>query len=149
MSTNNQLPPDFSWVKERAACSVAEVFKQLQLDAEKDVEAANAVFGLNGVLEFRVTSNTPGDIIVVFREEHPSYEVRFCREVNGIRIKRTKEADMVVTLTLNNEGRCKLKVNGEEELLDQWQVRRMALENLFFGEGTTPLTWVDRAMRRI
>jgi hypothetical protein len=36
------------------------------------------------------------------------------------------------TLTLTNEGKCKLKVEGGEELYD-WQFRRMVLENLFFG----------------
>jgi hypothetical protein len=34
-------------------------------------------------------------------------------------------------LTLNNNGECRLRVKDEE--LEQWQVRRMALEELFFG----------------
>ena len=138
MNTGNQLSPDFNWVRERAACSVAEVFKQLQLDAEKDVETANEVLGLEGALKFRLTSNTPGDIFVVFQEERPNDEVRFGRGSKEIRIKRKTVADLIVALTLNNEGRCKLRVNGGEELLDQWQVRRMALEGLFFGEAPTP-----------
>jgi hypothetical protein len=44
-----------------------------------------------------------------------------------------RDGDRTITagITLNNEGLCKLKV-GETEL-DHWQVRRMALERLFFG----------------
>jgi hypothetical protein len=33
-------------------------------------------------------------------------------------------------ITLSDEGRCKLTENGEER--EQWQVRRSALEKLFF-----------------
>jgi hypothetical protein len=37
-----------------------------------------------------------------------------------------------VTLTFNNEGECRLTVNGDER--DFWQVRRMALEELLFRD---------------
>jgi hypothetical protein len=35
------------------------------------------------------------------------------------------------SLTLNDEGKCRLRVGDKE--LTQWQFRRMALEKLFFG----------------
>ena len=35
-----------------------------------------------------------------------------------------------VTLTFADEGECRLNVNGEDR--EFWQVRRMALEELFF-----------------
>jgi hypothetical protein len=35
-----------------------------------------------------------------------------------------------VTLIFNDEGQCKLNVNGKER--DLWQVQRMALEELLF-----------------
>jgi hypothetical protein len=35
------------------------------------------------------------------------------------------------TLTLTNEGKCKLRVGDQE--LDEWQVLRKALEKLFFA----------------
>lgn len=35
------------------------------------------------------------------------------------------------TITLNDEGECRLKINGLER--ETWQVRRTALERLFFG----------------
>lgn len=44
------------------------------------------------------------------------------------------EIKLRATITLNNEGRCMLKVDGEE--LEPWNVRRMALEDLFFGKGS-------------
>jgi hypothetical protein len=37
----------------------------------------------------------------------------------------------IATLTLNNEGECRLLVNGQE--LEEWQFRKMMWEELFFG----------------
>jgi hypothetical protein len=42
-----------------------------------------------------------------------------------------RELSFAGTLTLTNQARCKLNVNGEA--LDEWQVLRKALEPLFFG----------------
>ncbi len=56
--------------------------------------------------------------------------VEFNCEANRI-VVRNQDREFSVTLTLNNEGRCKLRVDGAEEL-EQWQVRRIALEKLFF-----------------
>jgi hypothetical protein len=46
-------------------------------------------------------------------------------EVSGDGIKAFE-----ATPTVNDEGKCRLKVNGIER--EFWQVRRMALEKLFF-----------------
>ncbi len=39
---------------------------------------------------------------------------------------------IVASPTLNNGGRCVLKVDGVE--LEQWQFRKMVLETYLFGE---------------
>jgi hypothetical protein len=146
MSTS-QLPPDFSWVRERAKCSTAEVFKRLQLEAERDVEAANSVFELAGFLEFRITTNSAHDVFIAAREGHPT-QIKFSLGSGKIHVKRDGQSDLEITLTLNNNGQCRLKVNGEDEELEVWQVLRMSLENLFFGEGTTPGAWTARGYVR-
>ena len=49
-------------------------------------------------------------------------------------VKVTAEDDKVLhaaTLTLGEDGECRLKLNREE--LEFWQFRRRALEDLFFG----------------
>jgi hypothetical protein len=58
-------------------------------------------------------------------------EVRFSLATNGISLKRGQNTFMIA-LTLNDEGRCKLSVDGGPQQ-EQWQVRRMALEGLFFS----------------
>ena len=148
MSTNNQLPTDFSWVRERAKCSTAEIFKQLQMEAERDVKIANSVFELQGFLEFRITANTAHDVFIASREGHLNHEVKFSLDAEKIHVKRDGQSDLEITLTLNNNGQCRLKVNGEDEELEVWQVLRMSLENLFFGKGTTPGAWTARGYVR-
>ena len=41
------------------------------------------------------------------------------------------DTTLTVTLTLNDEGECRYKINGEGEYL-RWQVARKVLEPLFF-----------------
>ena len=41
------------------------------------------------------------------------------------------DTTLTVTLTLNDEGECRYKINGEGEYL-RWQVVRRALEPMFF-----------------
>ena len=56
---------------------------------------------------------------------------------NGIVVRAVNEKDsrelFVIDVTLNNEGFCRLTVSGKEGDFEQWQVRKMALEKLFFG----------------
>ena len=57
--------------------------------------------------------------------------VEFCRcektiQVNDKDGKKILEA----TLTLNDSGECRVKIGGQEYEL--WQMRKKALENLFF-----------------
>jgi hypothetical protein len=63
--------------------------------------------------------------------------VNFSLEGDEIVVCAGNEIILRATITLNNEGRCMLKVDDEE--LEQWQVRRMALEDLFFGKGGRPM----------
>ena len=136
MNGNNKLPDNFDWVRERAACSVAAVFRRLQSEVEQDIQAVNAVLGLDEN-QFCVSANASRDSFVVSREEHTGGEVRFWRGSNEIQIKRNDRPDLVVTVTLKDDGQCRLKMSTGEEV-EPWQLRRMALEELFFAEPATP-----------
>ena len=46
--------------------------------------------------------------------------------------ENTRAVDYHVEVTLNNEGKCVTRIDNEE--LELWQVRKRALENLFFGK---------------
>jgi hypothetical protein len=131
----NTIPQELDWVKVRSECSVAHVFSELHLGAKNDVEAINLTPRAteNFATPFDVHTNSTGNVFVVFQTGNTNRTVKF--RLGPDRIEVANQAgQFAITLTLNNEGRCKLKVNGGEEELEQWQVRRMMLEGLFFGD---------------
>ena len=56
--------------------------------------------------------------------------VRFDRTEKGISVSDGSKRLFEATLTLDDTGECRLKVNGQER--EFWQFRKMALEALFF-----------------
>ncbi len=75
-----------------------------------------------------------GDYFVVFQAENSNARIEFNCEIDHIKV-RNKDKEFSISLTLDNEGRCKLRVDDGEDL-EQWQLRRMMLENLFFKSWT-------------
>jgi hypothetical protein len=124
------IPQEFDWVKAKGNCSTLSVFNELRLGVEGDVNAALRPDEFSSS-PFAFRANTLGDYFIVFRQENAGARVEFNCETNRITI-RAQDKELVVMLTLNNEGRCKLRI-GDGDELEQWQVRRIALERLFFG----------------
>jgi hypothetical protein len=135
-SMNGETQNNFDWVKARADCSLGQVFKDLKRGVKRDVEAANkisadqphsfAVSSEDGCFSVTRSSSVELPLSVEFRLKH-----------DGIEASGDLATDFTIGLTLNNDGHCMLKVNGAE--LEQWHVRRMALEDLFFGKGGRPM----------
>ena len=122
----SEIPRDLDWVKEKAACSLAKVFKEIQAGVEQDIKNMNA--SLQGK-DFGISPESTGFVV---HHLNLSKSVLFYPESDHIRImNQVTNEDYRVTLTLNVEGRCKLLIAGDE--LEQWQVRRKALEALFFS----------------
>jgi hypothetical protein len=126
------VPRELDWVRARTDCSLLKVFNEFRLGVEEDVKAANLRPRPSELpsVSFAVRANTFGDYFIVFQQENAGARVEFNCEANRITVK-TQDREFSVTLALNNEGRCKLRV-GDGEELEQWQVRRIALEKLFF-----------------
>jgi len=125
------MSEDFDWVKARAACSIAVVFKELQMGVKADVEIANALPGREG--QFKVADGGDSDHFAVVRDQPRGNtdSVEFVRSGGRITAAHSRtKAKVEATLTLNDDGECRLKVNGKE--VGQWQFRRKALEDLFF-----------------
>lgn len=124
---------EFDWVGAREKCSVLYVFNELRLGVVEDVKAINRTRAViareKSPLEVR--SNTFGDYFVVFPAANSTVTVEFNCEMDWIKVNKG-EKQFSVTLTLNNKGQCRLRIDGGEEL-EQWQVRRFMLEELFFG----------------
>ena len=122
--------PKFDWVTERSSCSLPKVFKTLRLQVEEDVKSRNALRPDNSPYEFSVTEDT-GDFTVLLKAKDLRQSVIFSLTEHAISVRDDKSNPMFdVSLTFTDEGKCRLNVNNQPREL--WQVRRMALEELFF-----------------
>jgi hypothetical protein len=129
-SERAQTGPKFDWVKERSSCSLPNVFKILRLQVEDDIKTRNALRPANSPYEFSVAEDIGGFTVVLkAREVHTS--VVFSLAEHAILVRDGLGTPMFeVTLSFDDDGKCRLRVNAEER--DFWQIRRMALEELMF-----------------
>lgn len=122
----------FDWVTERSSCSLPNVFKKLRLQVEEDVKTRNALRPNNSPYKFSLVENG-GGFTVLLEAKDVRKSVIFSLTEHAISVQDDKGNQMFdVTLTFNDDGDCKLHVNEQE--LDFWQVRRMALEELLFRD---------------
>jgi len=130
---DTDLPPDFSWVKARADCSIWKVFKELELGAQDDIETINSLRQPDDQYKFSLVK-TAGKRFSVVLESHglplSSKSVDFTVSGQMIVVGSNGVTLLTASLTLNDVGQCRLKINNKE--LEQWQVRRLALEDLLF-----------------
>lgn len=124
---------EFDWVSARSECSALHVFNTLRLGVEEDAKAFNKTSAVVAKMRspVEVRSNTLKDYFVVYLAGNSTVKVEFNCERDWIKVTKGEE-EHSVTLTLNNQGACRLRIDGGEEL-EQWQVRRAMLEELFFG----------------
>lgn len=129
--TENQKRENLDWVTARSLCSLATVFETLKLQVQQDVETRNKLRPENAHYKFNFV--TKGDRFTVFLEANlPHWSVQFKLSDKSIQIH--DEGDnllMEATVTLNDDGECRLRINGTEREL--WQVRKTVLERLFFS----------------
>jgi hypothetical protein len=136
------VPVDFNWVTSRAECSLLAVFKALELGAREDVETVTSLVMPHERVSFSVVASHCRFSVIREDGATPASPIPRSRDVNftveGQEIVASKGNKILLraAITLNNEGQCKLKIGDEE--LEQWQVRRMALEELFFGPFSKP-----------
>src|ERR1700730_4960936 len=131
----------FDWVKERSECSLERVFHLFAEVVDSDVKSANAL--KRGGAKFQVKSQAIGKIMVMRTRPVGSTAemagVTFELMENHINVSKRRskstEAEAFFSFfpSLNLEGECLVRVEGESEMLKLWQVSRKALEDLFFG----------------
>lgn len=135
-------PSILNWVRARADCSVRSVFDELIEGARGDAEEMNSLLGERSQMIFS-TYRPSKRRFSVARVDDPitniSSSVDFELEANEIVVYHMSnsgnETLFRVGVTLNNEGQCRLKIKGQDEELEQWQVRRKALEPFLFGRS--------------
>jgi hypothetical protein len=138
-------PDDFDWVAAQAKCSTPSMFEQLRTRVRADVQHRNGV--LNRDDQWRFEFHDEGDEFEVTRlissgiGAQPSgrppqvtASVKFVREGRRIHVQgEDVDVEFVAIVTLDATGQCRFAV-GEAYYAD-WEIRRMALEQLFFEES--------------
>jgi len=126
---------EFSWVKARQECSMANMFLGLKEEVEKDVQAAKTLFkGTGRAFDFK----TGSDSFTVYEGVRPLRTVKFSLDETGTKIVVEQDngdgqptSRIEVGLTLNKEKQCRFIVGDEE--LESWHLRKRSLERLFFS----------------
>lgn len=127
--------PEIEWVKERAACGVRAVFDRLKTKAATDVDMRNALRQDGDAYSFKVREQGPDEFDVVREGKGmPTQWVMFLFANHMIHVQSSGDADVKIdfqaTTVLNEKGECRVKV--KDESLEEWEVRKRALEALFF-----------------
>lgn len=126
-----EIPRELDWVKERAGCTIKRMFNLLHQAVEEDVKNINQLLKLPEYYSFVIVQGQDGESFLVKRAETIRPSVRF--SINGDIIKVSDDAGirrLEYRIVLSDEGRCQLTENGAP--LEQWQVRKTALEGLLF-----------------
>jgi hypothetical protein len=134
----NTIPQELNWVEKRASCTIAAVFNQLCDGIADDVRAINSARSLSGDNQFLAQMAGEGIAIVVAQPNRiPRARVIVRMDSAAIVVIRDRqyqvEESWEVTVGLNDEGRCVLRLEDGAEL-EQWQFRKRALEQVLFGE---------------
>jgi hypothetical protein len=130
------IPQELNWVEKRAACTAETLFSQLVLGISEDIKARNAV-GVDTQFAAGLTSDRRALIVGESGTWARKERVRIFWLKGKIEVRdEVTNANFSAEVFLNDEGRCKLRLEGGAEL-EQWQFRRKALEGLFFGEAAS------------
>jgi len=126
----------FDWVKARAECSASLSFQELRLQVRADVKARDSRSDKDPRLHFSFNEGDANSFMVIattFAPGVPSttQSVSFVLKGYNIEIIGDQVVMFRASVALNNDGQCVFKIN--EEGYTCWQVRKMALEELFFG----------------
>ncbi len=134
---HDNTPEQFDWVSAQAACTAAGMFERLRVGVKQDVERRNALAGPADGSRFEFSDGEAFDVARLegsrFTDAKIAALVRFERAGRRLNVRgEDVDVDFTAILTLDPAGQCRFAVG--EALYADWEVRRMALELLFFDE---------------
>jgi hypothetical protein len=136
MATESAMD-DFDWVSAQAGCQVDAMFQRLLDGARKDVDRRNAAGSGRkdkSRFELNVDDENAFEVARTGETARSSAFVTFEREGPRINIAGDGVDVQLTAITgINHAGECRYYI-GEQEYLG-WEVRKMALEPLFFEEA--------------
>jgi len=140
--SQDQTPDDFDWVIAQSKCSVASMFARLQTGVKEDVRRRNSLGRLGRDDGWTFEFHVDGEEFEVSRVEASGVTesidstlalVRFERAGRRIHVHGDGvDVEFTAVVSLDVAGVCRLVVG--EAMYSEWEIRRMALEQLFFEE---------------
>ena len=125
-----------NWVKQRFYCSIGDVFEQLRTQVRSDVEERERLRPKQDdhyAFKFSATDRS----FTAMLDGHKIHKtVEFPLEQRAISVSSDGNLILSAKTTLSNDGRCVLLIKNVE--YENWQVRKMALDDLFFSEMAPP-----------
>jgi hypothetical protein len=129
----NVIPTELNWVEKRAACTAEKMFTQLVLGINEDIKARNIV-GADSQFAAGMTSDQKVLIVGEAGTWARKEKLRIFPLDGKVEVRNEFDGTTFsARVFLNDEGRCKLRLEDGTEL-EQWQFRKKALESLFFGD---------------
>jgi hypothetical protein len=129
VSDAEPLPPTWDWVEARAACSARQFFERLYLGAQANLATRTRLLTADEHgprMAFQHTATPQAFSVFTRLDTGPVVRVR----VDGPQISIDGDDAFAGTVTLDDQGRCRLRVGTED--LDEWQVLKRALEGFLF-----------------
>lgn len=134
-------PDDIDWVTAQSKCSAASMFVRLQAGVKEDVQRRNGLIGRDDGWKFEVLEDS-GEFEVSrvvgsgFTVSKVAALVKFERAGPRIHVHGDDvDVDFTAVVALDALGLCRFVVG--EVMYSDWEIRRMALEQLFFEEAET------------
>lgn len=130
---------DFDWVAAQSTCSAASMFARLQAGVKEDVQRRNGLLGRDDGWNFEFhEDNREFEVARVlapgFTGPNVAALVRFERAGRRIHVHGDDvDVDFTAVVALDGAGVCRFVVG--EAVYAEWEIRRMALEQLFFEEA--------------
>ncbi len=128
---------NFDWVAAQSRCSAASMFDELESGVKEDVQRRNGLPDRDDGWEFEFHEDDEGyevsRLAAGFTPSRIDGVVRF--ELAGRRIHVRGDGldlDLTAIVVLDSAGVCRFVVG--EAMYAPWEIRRMALEQLFFEE---------------
>jgi len=125
---------DFDWVGAQAKCNAASMFERLRTRVEEDVRRRNGLLGRPDKWTFEFYSED--DVFEVSRliaSGKVGAVVQFERVGRRIHVQGEDiDVDITAIVTVDTTGACRFVVG--EAMYSDWELRKMALELLFFEE---------------
>jgi hypothetical protein len=123
---------DFDWVTALSSCALSAVFEKLKIQVERDVDLRKAQLKESGATySFKFSPDGDSFVVTTLGNNISGRAIKFRLTVTSIAVHGADDNLMLeATLTLSDDGNCRLLIDGEEKEL--WQFRKRALEKLFF-----------------